>query len=357
MPRWAHSTSRTTPSPTTSSARPSSTSTSGVRNPHRIASSTAASTGTDTRFAFCFPPAERLPGPAVPAAGGRQRRPRERQLQARTGHGHRRPGDDLPARRLHGRVEHGPHRRRDGPEGRRRPDDLRLARRGRVRPLLEVRRRAGPRPARRRTPTSTAAAAGRAARRCASPTRPTCGTRRCRSWATPWTATTATSSRVRKALATSPPCSTCSASSGPKIHDVVDAMWPGGSGDPFAGLDGHQREELALLYRLGLPPRRRVHDRPAHGPDLAVVLDGRAAAARRSPTSPTSGPSRATSATTSPTSSPATSSTPSCTVAAGADRQGPDGGCCARQARARVLSRAHRRRHARDRHGLRRSDA
>lgn len=40
---------------------------------------------------------------------------------------------------------------------------------------------------------------------------------------------------------------------GPKIHDVVDAMWPGGSGDPFAGLDTHQREELANVYRIGYP--------------------------------------------------------------------------------------------------------
>jgi hypothetical protein len=40
---------------------------------------------------------------------------------------------------------------------------------------------------------------------------------------------------------------------GSKIYDVVDAMSPGGSGDPFAGLDTHQREELATLYRLGYP--------------------------------------------------------------------------------------------------------
>ena len=40
---------------------------------------------------------------------------------------------------------------------------------------------------------------------------------------------------------------------GDKIYDVVDAMPPGGSGDPFAGLDTHQREELANLYRLGYP--------------------------------------------------------------------------------------------------------
>lgn len=40
---------------------------------------------------------------------------------------------------------------------------------------------------------------------------------------------------------------------GPKIYDVVDAMWPGGSGDPYAGLNTQQREELANLYRIGYP--------------------------------------------------------------------------------------------------------
>ncbi len=38
-----------------------------------------------------------------------------------------------------------------------------------------------------------------------------------------------------------------------KIYDVVDAMWPGGSGDPFAGLSTHQRQELQNLYRIGYP--------------------------------------------------------------------------------------------------------
>jgi hypothetical protein len=38
---------------------------------------------------------------------------------------------------------------------------------------------------------------------------------------------------------------------GEKVRDVIDAVEPGGSGDPFAGLDTHQREELANLYRLG----------------------------------------------------------------------------------------------------------
>ncbi|HEX4097672.1 MAG TPA: hypothetical protein VHX64_13160, partial [Caulobacteraceae bacterium] len=40
---------------------------------------------------------------------------------------------------------------------------------------------------------------------------------------------------------------------GPKIYEVMDAMWPGGSGDPFAGLTIPQAEELASLYRLGYP--------------------------------------------------------------------------------------------------------
>ncbi|MCU1344800.1 MAG: hypothetical protein JWL70_1066, partial [Acidimicrobiia bacterium] len=40
---------------------------------------------------------------------------------------------------------------------------------------------------------------------------------------------------------------------GDKLSGVVDATAPGGSGDPFAGLSTHQREELAALYRLGYP--------------------------------------------------------------------------------------------------------
>ncbi|MCU1594590.1 MAG: hypothetical protein JWO12_1982 [Frankiales bacterium] len=38
-----------------------------------------------------------------------------------------------------------------------------------------------------------------------------------------------------------------------KIHEVTDAVAPGGSGDPYAGLTTHQREELANLYKLGYP--------------------------------------------------------------------------------------------------------
>src|ERR1700709_768820 len=40
---------------------------------------------------------------------------------------------------------------------------------------------------------------------------------------------------------------------GDKINDVIDATLPGGSGNPFGGLNTHQREELATLYRLGYP--------------------------------------------------------------------------------------------------------
>src|ERR1700729_938132 len=38
-----------------------------------------------------------------------------------------------------------------------------------------------------------------------------------------------------------------------KAMGVIDAMQPGGSGDPFAGLNSHEREELASLYKQGFP--------------------------------------------------------------------------------------------------------
>jgi hypothetical protein len=38
-----------------------------------------------------------------------------------------------------------------------------------------------------------------------------------------------------------------------KLDGVIDAMQPGGSGNPFNGLTAHEREELANLYRLGYP--------------------------------------------------------------------------------------------------------
>src|SRR3954447_8992462 len=40
---------------------------------------------------------------------------------------------------------------------------------------------------------------------------------------------------------------------GDKIYGVVDAMAPGGSGNPFIGLNTDEREALAALYRSGLP--------------------------------------------------------------------------------------------------------
>ncbi|MEA3301161.1 MAG: hypothetical protein U9R22_13140 [Pseudomonadota bacterium] len=39
---------------------------------------------------------------------------------------------------------------------------------------------------------------------------------------------------------------------GDRLAGVIDAMQPGG-GNPYEGLDDHQREELAALYRLGFP--------------------------------------------------------------------------------------------------------
>jgi hypothetical protein len=40
---------------------------------------------------------------------------------------------------------------------------------------------------------------------------------------------------------------------GPRVADLVDATAPGGSADPFAGLDVEAREALAMLYGLGFP--------------------------------------------------------------------------------------------------------
>jgi hypothetical protein len=40
---------------------------------------------------------------------------------------------------------------------------------------------------------------------------------------------------------------------GEQLPGVVDAMAAGGSGNPFEGLNTHQREELASLYRQGFP--------------------------------------------------------------------------------------------------------
>ena len=38
-----------------------------------------------------------------------------------------------------------------------------------------------------------------------------------------------------------------------KALRLIDSMQPGGSGDPFAGLTSHEREELASLYKQGFP--------------------------------------------------------------------------------------------------------
>lgn len=40
---------------------------------------------------------------------------------------------------------------------------------------------------------------------------------------------------------------------GTKIASVIDAVEPGGSGDPFAGLSSEQRDALAAMYRAGFP--------------------------------------------------------------------------------------------------------
>jgi hypothetical protein len=40
---------------------------------------------------------------------------------------------------------------------------------------------------------------------------------------------------------------------GARMADVIDAVEPGGSGNPFEGLDSEQREALAAMYRAGFP--------------------------------------------------------------------------------------------------------
>ena len=102
-------------------------------------------------------------------------------------------------------------------------------------------------------PMCTAAAGAPGDRHCAWLTHPTSGTPPCPTWATRSTGSSATSVVPAPWPSTSARCSTSSGCSGDRIYDVIDAMAPGGSGDPFAGLDTHQRQELATLYRLGYP--------------------------------------------------------------------------------------------------------
>ena len=84
-----------------------------------------------------------------------------------------------------------------------------------------------------------------------------------------------------------------------KAMGVIDAMQPGGSGDPFAGLTSHEREELASLYKQGFPFGDEFMIFYADGADLAVDVDRRPAR-RAGPglLRRTSGPSPAMSATT-----------------------------------------------------------
>jgi hypothetical protein len=51
---------------------------------------------------------------------------------------------------------------------------------------------------------------------------------------------------------------------GPKLTDVIDALEPGGGGDPFAGLDDEQSDLLRQLFELGYPRGALfLHDRPS----------------------------------------------------------------------------------------------
>lgn len=58
----------------------------------------------------------------------------------------------------------------------------------------------------------------------------------------------------------------------PALGTIVDAMQPGGSGNPFDGLTTDQRDVLAMLYRLGFPRGAEAHIEYA-GPLWALCLD------------------------------------------------------------------------------------
>ena len=153
--------------------------------------------GTDTRFRFYFPPADsgyegRMFNPLSGAHGGTEDffgSPFGEMIGGL---------DDVPApRRLHGRVEPGPHRRRHRSQAA--ATTPRSTATGPAPRWPASRSTSPPRStARRRTTrTCSAAAAAGAARRCAWRTRPTCGTARCRSWAAATSPSTAARSASR----------------------------------------------------------------------------------------------------------------------------------------------------------------
>ena len=94
---------------------------------------------------------------------------------------------------------------------------------------------------------------------------------------------------------TSSPCAcTPSACCATVLDTIVDALEPGGSGDPYAGLDAEERAALAEVTRMGFPPRVLVRP-PHHGhARLHRALRAACAMATRA-TSRTSGPCPATS--------------------------------------------------------------
>ena len=282
-----------------SSAPRTSTSTSGGTAPHPHRHVHGGFAGTDTRFTFYFPPHEEwqgrmfqplegahaghedaFGGPMGELIGGLAMTARLGGYMCESNSGH--IGDDIDQ----ARAATTRRSTAGGPAPSRRASPSTSPRRSTAR--------------RRSTPTCGAAAAAAAVHRCAWRTHPTSGTARCRSWAAATSTSPATEEDPRRADdVVRVRCSTSSACSEDKLRRVIDAMRPGGSGNPFDGLDTHQREELAYAVPARFPARRRIHDRSADGPDLALDLDGRRSARPGSPsTSRTSGPSPATSATT-----------------------------------------------------------
>ena len=230
----------------------------------------------DTRFSMYFPRAGRVAGPRHHAP---RRRPRRSRGRVRRGHG--RPArwslPLRPPRWLHGRVEHGPHRRRHRSEGRRRPDDLRLARRGGDGPPLQARRRAG---LRRGTPPqlrvgwerrrSALTALPRERARRVRRRAPVHGRRQRRAVPGDREGQERPADRVR--LHVQPAADVAPRRPARASDRRHAARW---EWEPVRGPEQPRTRRARLPLRAGLPVRRRAHDLLPDGADLAVDVDRR----------------------------------------------------------------------------------
>ena len=201
--------------------------------------------GTDTRFSFYFPPAEQW-------QGGSSRRSRAATAATSTPHERRRARWAASRSRLASGAylveSNQGHIGSDLSIMFSEPTVHALPRERAVSAVLAASSRPRCTGTRRITATSTAAAAVRRASILCLENCPESGRAQCRS-------SRATRRRGRSGSRCRRTRRACSA---PKIASVIDAVEPGGSGDPFAGLTAPQREALAAMYRAGFPRGRGV---------------------------------------------------------------------------------------------------